>query len=298
LEDIVYLCDEVAVLRDGQIVGQKLIKDITKQEMITMMVGYEMEKLFPYVKKTVYSEVLRIENFNRGKIFKDISLSMRCGEIVGVYGLMGAGRSELARAIFGLDPIDSGIVYLDGQIVRELNPINWIDKGIAFVTENRREEGLLLPKTVEENLVLANLNKMKIKFGAMDSKRAFEDSERLVEQLNIKTANKSRQIVQVLSGGNQQKVVIGKWLLKKPRVFILDEPTRGVDVGAKYEIYRYINEMAQDGVAILFISSEMEELMGMCDRIVVMSQGRIVDELRREEFEKEKILKSAIGAVI
>ena len=298
LDDVMKLCDEVAVLRDGQIIAQRPVEQLTKDEIIAMMVGREMGNLYPYMDKTCGTDLLRVEGLNEGNVLKDISFFLKKGEIVGMFGLMGSGRSELARAIYGLDPIDSGCVAFDGKVVKRLNPIHWIDKGMAFITENRRDEGLLLSKSVKENLVLASLKNMKMKAGAMNFKKAECDSHEIVGKLAIKTYDKSRQCVGVLSGGNQQKVVIGKWLLRKPRVLMLDEPTRGVDVGAKYDIYTYMNDLAKSGAAILFISSEMEELMGICDRILIMSKGQIAGELPRCEYAQEKLIRLAIGGAV
>jgi len=211
--------------------------------------------------------------------------------------LMGAGRSELARAVYGVDPVDSGEVFFKGRLVRRPSPEWWIENGMAYITENRREEGLLMPKTVKENLVLASLRHFRKAFGAVDRRSEERESASVIEQLAIKTFDKSRQTAQTLSGGNQQKVVIGKWLLTRPQVFIVDEPTRGVDVGAKFEIYNHLNEMAREGCAILFISSEMEELIGVCDRIMVMSNGAISGELTRAAFTQEALLTLAIRSI-
>lgn len=297
IDDVINICDEIAVIRDGNIIGQKPVKEITKDEIITKMVGRQMSNLFPYIQKQPGKELLTVENLNHGKILKNISFSISSGEITGMFGLMGSGRSELANALYGLEPIDSGSVYFDDKEIKTFNPAEWIKNGMAFITENRREEGLLLSKSVKENLILVKLKEMKKKFGAMDFKKAEKESTLMVKNLNIKTYDKSRQIVNLLSGGNQQKVVIGKWLLTNPRILILDEPTKGVDVGAKYEIYTYINELTKNGAAILFISSEMEELIGICDKILIMSKGQIVGKLLRDEFSQEKIIRLAIGGI-
>lgn len=296
LEDVLNLCSEVLVIRDGEVIGEQTpTANTTKGKIIHSMVGREMCQLFPHVEKNVYEEVLKVTNLNQAQTLKDISFSLRKGEIVGMFGLMGAGRSELARAIFGLDKIDSGTIEFMG--VKETNfcPQFWINKGMAFITENRRDEGLLLPKCVKENLVMVNLRNMVKKFGYIDKKQEEKDSLSLITRLRIKTHDKNSQMVRLLSGGNQQKVVIGKWLLTGPKVFIIDEPTRGVDVGAKFEIYNHINALVKEGTAILFISSEMEELMGVCDRIIVMHNGKISGELERKEFSDEELLKLAMG---
>lgn len=297
LDDVIELCDEVVVIRDGAVIGQSSIEETHKAKMISMMVGRKLDQLFPYIEKKPREEALRIENICQGKTLKHISFSVHKGEIVGMFGLMGAGRSELARAIYGLDPIDSGTIYLKGEQVKNPSPEWWIENGMAYITENRREEGLLMPKSVKNNLVLANLHKMGLRFGAMDSKREDTDSDSVIGRLTIRTYDKTKQEARKLSGGNQQKVVIGKWLLTEPEVFLVDEPTRGVDVGAKFEIYNHLNTLAKEGSAILFISSEMEELIGVCDRILVMCAGEITGELQREDFNQEELLRLAIRSI-
>jgi len=193
-----------------------------------------------------------------------------------------------------VDPVESGRILFKNKPVDHPAPTWWIENGMAYITENRREEGLLMPKSVKENLVLASLQRMRKSFGAVDTKAEEKYSDQAIERLDIKTYDKARQLARMLSGGNQQKVVIGKWLLTTPEVFIVDEPTRGVDVGAKFEIYTHLNTLAREGSAILFISSEMEELIGVCDRIMVMCSGEITGELQREEFSQEKLLTLAI----
>lgn len=297
LDDVIELCDEVVVIRDGKVIDQLPIEETYKAKMISMMVGRKLDHLFPYVEKNPGEEALRVEQFTQGNTLRDISFSVRKGEIVGMFGLMGAGRSELARAIYGLDPIDSGAVYLYGEKVRNPHPEWWIEHGMAYITENRREEGLLMPKMVMTNLVLANLRNMKRRFGAMDTRAENMESDSVIERLNIKTYDKKKQEARMLSGGNQQKVVIGKWLVTKPEVFIVDEPTRGVDVGAKFEIYSHLNSLASEGSAIFFISSEMEELIGVCDRILVMCMGEITGEIQRDDFSQEGLLQLAIRSI-
>jgi ABC-type sugar transport system ATPase subunit len=231
------------------------------------------------------------------KAFREVSFELRSGEIVGLFGLMGAGRTELARGIYGVDPLSSGRVFLKGEAVRHPAPEWWIEHGMAYITENRREEGLLMPKSVKENLVLASLRNLRRRFGAVDTRQEERESESVIQRLSIRTYDKARQTASKLSGGNQQKVVIGKWLMKRPEVFIVDEPTRGVDVGAKFEIYNHLNTLAQEGSAILFISSEMEELIGVCDRILVMCAGSITGELPRSQFDQERLLTLAIRSI-
>ena len=294
LDDVLELCDEVAVIRDGSIMGQSPISEMTKTKMISMMVGRKLDQLFPYAEKSPAEVMLEVKGLCQWKTLRDISFSLRRGEIVGLFGLMGAGRSELARAIYGIDDIEAGEISFCGKAVRRPRPQWWIENGMAYITENRREEGLLMPKSVKENLVLASLRNMRRRLGAVNVKLEESYSAAAIDRLGIKTYDKSRQMARMLSGGNQQKVVIGKWLLTEPKVFIVDEPTRGVDVGAKFEIYTHLNKMAVEGSAILFISSEMEELIGICDRIMVMCGGTITGELARGDFSQEKLLTLAI----
>jgi ABC-type sugar transport system ATPase subunit len=295
IEDIFELCQEIAVLRDGKLIGQYPAEEVDKDKIISMMVGRELTKLFPYEERPIGDVVYKVDNLNQEGRLKEINIELREGEIVGLFGLMGAGRSEFARAIFGIDAFNSGEVFIKGQNIKDPDPGSCINEGICFITENRREEGLLMDKSVHDNLLLVTIKDITKRFSVVDKKRGDENSDKVIEEVKIKTFDKHRQIVRNLSGGNQQKVVIGKWLLAEPKVFILDEPTRGIDVGAKYEIYQYINNLAKNKSTILFISSEMEELMGVCDKIVVMSDGQISGEISRDEFDQEVLLKLAMG---
>ncbi|MDR1579695.1 MAG: sugar ABC transporter ATP-binding protein [Synergistaceae bacterium] len=298
LDDVLDLCDEILVIRDGEQIGEQTPKSmITKEKMIRMMVGREMGQLYPYNARERGGEYLRVSGLTNANGLRNVDLVIRGGEIVGLFGLMGAGRSELARAVYGLDPIDGGTVFFMGTQERNMSPGMWLERGMAFITENRREEGLLLPKCVQENISLVNLDKYKTRFGVLSKSAEKNDCAKTVSHLRIKSGNPDQQAARHLSGGNQQKAVIGKWLLINPKVLIMDEPTRGVDVGAKYEIYSQINDIAEKGSAILFISSEMEELIGICDRIAVMYGGRITGERARGNFSQESLLKLAIGDV-
>ena len=297
LDDVLELCDEVAVIRDGSIIGQSPTREMTKSGMISMMVGRKLDHMFPFVEKRPGPIVLRVEDLCAQKAFRNVSFSLRSGEILGLFGLMGAGRSELARAIYGVDLVESGRIYFKEHPVRHPAPEWWIENGMAYITENRREEGLLMPKSVKENLVLANLRNLRRRLGAVDARQEERESESVIQRLSIKTYDKARQTARMLSGGNQQKVVIGKWLMTQPEVLIVDEPTRGVDVGAKFDIYNHLNDMAREGSAILFISSEMEELIGVCDRIIVMCSGTITGELDRIDFDQERLLTLAIRSI-
>lgn len=296
LEDIFEQCDRVAVLRDGHIIGQELTKDLEKSRVIKMMVGRELNQMYPKIERNLGKVVFEAKNLSQGNKIKNISFDLKQGEIVGFFGLMGSGRTELARAIFGLDRLNSGSVVYMGKEIKPITPKNSIRHGLAFITEDRRDEGLFMTKAIKDNLVCAYLDKLAhTALGIIDKKSENNLSDEIIKKLNIKLDNKNTQAVKNLSGGNQQKVVIGKWLMCKPKMFILDEPTRGVDVGAKYEIYTIINEMAKQGSTIIFVSSEMEELMGVCDRIIIMNKGTIKAEVSKDRYDQETIINYAIG---
>ena len=297
LDDVLEICDEVAVLRDGVVMDQSPIVDMPKERMISLMVGRKLDQLYPYVKKSAAEELFRAEAISGPSGFANVSFSLHRGEIVGLFGLMGAGRSELGSGIYGVDAVTEGMIDCKGKEGYSLCRDPWLGKGVAYITENRREEGLLMPKSVRDNLVLATLRDLKGTFGALDKKQEDELSSSSIDRLRIRTFDKNKQTAAMLSGGNQQKVVIGKWLLTQPEVFLMDEPTRGVDVGAKFEIYNHINTLAKEGSAVLFISSEMEELIGVCDRIMVMCNGSLTGELERSEFDQERLLALAIRRI-
>jgi ribose transport system ATP-binding protein len=294
LEDVFGLCDRIAVLRDGQLIGIEEKAEFNKAKTIKMMVGRELHQIYPTIEKKIGEVVFEAQGVSQGTKVQDVSIRLHAGEIVGLYGLMGAGRTEFVRTLFGVENMDAGEVWFNGKKMSQINPKNCINEGIAFITEDRRQEGLLMPKPVKENLVLVKIDQMLKLFGVVNRKRENEETDAVIKELNIKVHNKNTQQVQNLSGGNQQKVVIGKWIMRAPKLFIMDEPTRGVDVGAKYEIYTIINKMAASGSAILFISSEMEELMGICDNILIMSKGRIVANLPKSEYDQETIIQYSL----
>ncbi|GED32899.1 sugar ABC transporter ATP-binding protein [Brevibacillus centrosporus] len=293
MEEIFQVSDRITVLRDGQYVGTVETAETNLDELVKMMVGREITDRFPKVEVQLGGERLRVENLNVKDKLSNISFSIKSGEIVGVAGLMGAGRTEMAKALFGLEKVREGQILVDGKPVRVTRPIDAISAGIALVTEDRKEEGLVLSLSVRENISLPNLQKVS-SLGVMKPRDEQVLSNDAIQRLFIKTAG-GEQIVGSLSGGNQQKVVIGKWLAKKPKILILDEPTRGVDIGAKKEIYDIMNRLAQDGVAILMISSELPEVLGMSDRVLVMHEGRITGEFTREEATQEMIMRAATG---
>jgi ribose transport system ATP-binding protein len=293
MEEIFQISDRITVLRDGKYVGTVETAETSLDELVKMMVGREITDRFPKVEVKPGEERLRVENLTvRGKL-SGISFSVRSGEIVGVAGLMGAGRTEMAKALFGAEKMDGGEIFVDGKPVRISQPIDAIRAGIALVTEDRKEEGLVLPLSVRENIALPNLAKLS-SLGVMKRRAEQALSDETIQRLVIKTAG-GEQAAGSLSGGNQQKVVIGKWLATKPKILILDEPTRGVDIGAKKEIYDIMNRLAQEGVAILMISSELPEVLGMSDRVLVMHEGRITGAFSRTEATQELIMHAATG---
>ncbi|MEM7736161.1 MAG: sugar ABC transporter ATP-binding protein [Deinococcota bacterium] len=297
LSDVLKLADDVAVLRDGRLTGSGPKDDFDIHKMITLMIGRELEQLFP--ERTPYDvsepqqTTLEVRGISEPGIVKDISFEIQRGEIWGLFGLMGSGRSELARILFGLDRAGQGEIILNGQHLHNRSPAQSIAAGMAFVTEDRRAEGLMLESSIANNISLVALDAY-----AHTPLRVLADEDLLTaasttaQSLKLKSGNIRSQAAKSLSGGNQQKVVISKWLLSKPVLFIVDEPTRGVDVGAKFEIYSIIAELAAAGNSVLFISSELEELMGMCDRILVMSQGELQADFA-PPFEQTSILASA-----
>jgi ribose transport system ATP-binding protein len=290
LEELKQIADRITVMRDGRYVGTEDAQTIPIERIISMMVGriiYESAREFPeYADEEV---VLEARNLNRGNIIKDVSFVLRKGEILGFAGLMGAGRTEVARAVFGADPLDSGEIFVHGKKIDIRHPRDAVRHGIGYLSEDRKRYGLALGMDVEANIVLASFEKFLGKLGVVNNGKTRETSKRYVDALSIKTPS-LQQKVKNLSGGNQQKVVIGKWLTADTEILIFDEPTRGIDVGAKSEIYHLLNELAQQGKSIIMISSELPEILRMSHRIVVMCEGRITGELMAAEATQEGIM--------
>ncbi|MEY8381836.1 sugar ABC transporter ATP-binding protein [Christensenellaceae bacterium 44-20] len=291
LEEFDHIVDKVTVLRDGQYVNTKLWKETTINEMIASMVGREMTEQFPERHAEIGEVVLEAKNIVRGKVLKNCSMYVRRGEVLGMAGLMGAGRTELARAIYGADKIDSGEVFINGKKVNIHNPKDAVKMGIAYLSEDRKRDGLMLDQDVSFNTYIANLDKYSTG-GVVNDKEIRKTVGEFVEALSIKTPS-LQQLTQFLSGGNQQKVLVARWLCKKSDIIFFDEPTRGIDVGSKYEIYCLINELAENGAAVVMITSEMAEILGMSDRIMVMYEGTVVGELSAEEANQEIVLHMA-----
>ncbi|MBN1086247.1 inositol transport system ATP-binding protein [Klebsiella pneumoniae] len=292
MDEIFAITDEVSVFRDGAWVGSNETANYTRQSLITQMVGRELTQLFPKTDSNIGEDVLTVRNLTRNGVFQDISFSVRRGEILGVAGLVGAGRSEVMESLFGMTSTDSGEILIDGVPTTIDSPASAIEKGLAFLTEDRKKSGLFLVLSVMENMSIVKMTDYSAKGGFVNHGNMAKDCLEQIKRLNIKTPTMD-QIINNLSGGNQQKVLIARWLLAQPKILILDEPTRGIDVGAKAEIYRLISELASRGVAIIMVSSELPEIIGMSDRVMVMHGGRITGILDKEDADQETILSLA-----
>ena len=297
LGEVKELADRVTVFRDGQNAGDLSSEEITHDRMVQLMVGRDISQFYARKPHNAGDVVLQIEGL-RTPAHPDNALdfSVRSGEIVGVAGLVGAGRTEMLNVLFGVDPAVAGTIRVGGQTRQMSSPRDAIAAGLALVPEDRKQQGLVLEMAVRTNIGLAGLKPHQKSGGFLNDAQEGRDSAAMIEKLRIKTPNE-RQVVQYLSGGNQQKVVLGKWLSMQPKVLLLDEPTRGIDIGAKQEIYSLMEELAEQGVAILFVSSEMEEILGMSDRTLVMHEGRITGELQRDELSEEAVMQLATGNV-
>ena len=292
LDELRAIVDKVSILRDGENVISGDLKDFSIDDIIRHMVGREIQDKFPRIHCEKGKEILGVERLNAGPKVRDISFSLYEGEILGIAGLMGAGRTEMTRALFGVDEKTSGKIYLFGEEVKANSPKESIELGMALIPEDRRKDGLCTDLSIRENISLPNLDSMKNSLGILSKVLELKISEDTIKSLNVKAKDRE-MISKNLSGGNQQKVVLGKWLVRNPKVILFDEPTRGIDIGAKVEIYQIMNELKKKGVGVLFISSEMEEVLGMSDRILIFCDGRITGELSREEANQENILKLA-----
>ena len=298
LEELYEIADRVTVLRDGQFIATKKIDEVSRDELIRLMVGRELDDLYPKQESKIGNIVLEVRNLERKGVINDVSFYVKKGEILGIAGLVGAGRSEMVRAIFGMDPLDSGEIILEGRKLHIKSPRDAIKNNIVMASEDRKLVGLVLCRSVKENVSLPNL-KLITRGPFLKQK----EEKRITEDATMKFSTKISSIDQLadsLSGGNQQKVVLAKWLLSKPKVIILDEPTRGIDVGAKAEIHRIISGLAAEGMAVIMISSELGEILGMSDRILVMGEGRIKGELSNEDIsagkvKQEHVLEIALG---
>lgn len=292
LEELQHIVDRITIMRDGKYITSMDFKDTSLQAIITNMVGREIKEKFPRVSCVRGRKILEVKHLNAGNMVKDINLELFEGEIVGIAGLMGAGRTETTRAIFGVDSKESGEIILDGETIRINNPMDAIRAGIVLAPEDRKKDGLCTKLSIRENVGLPNLDFLSNRFGVIKRKKEEKITMEAVENLKIKVASIENN-ADSLSGGNMQKVVVGKWLARKSRVVIFDEPTRGIDVGAKVEIYHLMNDLKKQGIGVMFVSSEMPEVIGISDRVIVMCDGRITGVFSTDEVSQDLILECA-----
>lgn len=288
MDEIFRICDRITVLRDGEYIGTEEAAHLDPERLIQMMVGRAITEVYPKCQVEPGPVVMEVRNMTRGNKVKNVCFSLRRGEILGIAGLVGAGRSELAEAIFGVKEYQQGEVYIQGKPVRIRHPNQAIGYKMALITEDRKSTGLNLTGTVAENITQVALERIA-RCGVLNRQQENKAADYYIKKLGIKTTGRNQKTGS-LSGGNQQKVILGKWLFDEPEILILDEPTRGIDVGAKRDIYLLIGELVQQGKAVIVISSEIPEIMGLSDRILVMAEGRVTGELQRQEFSQEKIM--------
>jgi ribose transport system ATP-binding protein len=293
LDEVFEIADRITVLKDGQLVGTVKPKESDQKQLIRMMVGRSLEEIFPMRQTPRGEDVLEVRGLTLKGSFSDISFKLKQGEILGMFGLVGSGRTQVARSIFGADRFTSGEIVLNGKSIHPKSPRDAVDFGIALLTEDRKRDGLVMNCTIRDNVSLASYSRLS-KYGVINRSKQATEVKDLIQDLDVRPPLLDR-LANHLSGGNQQKVVLAKWLLTHAKVMILDEPTRGVDVATKVEIYHIIDKLARDGLCILFISSELPEILGMSDRTLVMREGRLVGEFTRAEASEEKVLSSAAG---
>ncbi len=295
LDEIFDFCDTVTVMRDGKVIDTRPVEEFTRMDMISMMVGRSIEKEFPERPRKVSTPLMEVEGIKTKKLH-DISFTLNKGEILGLVGLVGAGRTEIVRALFGADKIKAGTIKLDGEVVAIRNPRDAMKRGISFVPEDRKQQGLILPFSVENNISIATLKNL-YKFGILDKNKERQIAEKHIKTLKIKTPT-ARTAVESLSGGNQQKCIIGRWMEIQPRILIMDEPTRGIDVGAKYEIYLLMKDIVENGGSVILISSELPEVLNMSNRVLTVCDGRINGEFDPEKASVDEIMAKALGVSV
>ena len=293
MEEIFELCDRITILRDGQYIGTRNIPETDMNEVVKMMIGREIGERYPERNVTVGDVVFEVKNLNCPGVFSDVNFSVRAGEVLGVAGLMGAGRTEIMQSIFGNMPHVTGQIFMNGNEIHNKNPWDAMANGIGFITEDRKVEGLMLEESIMKNISVANLKRVS-SGGVLSAAKEQEMVKTGIQNLHIKCTGPEHACGN-LSGGNQQKVVFAKWIFTEPRVLILDEPTRGVDIGAKKEIYSIINDLAGEGVAIIMVSSELPEVLGMSDRVMVVHEGKIGGFIDKEKANQENIMVLATG---
>lgn len=295
LDEMTEIVDRVTVLRDGRYIATDDFENTTVNDIVAKMVGRSLEEKFPERTSAPSQEVIfSVSGLARTGVFSDVSFSLRRGEILGFAGLMGAGRTEVARAIFGADPLDTGTITLHGETLKIQSPRDAISAGLAYLSEDRKAQGLAVKMPVDANMTLANMKDVSNRFGLIDFARHDKVAKEYVQLLDIRTPS-IKQPVRLLSGGNQQKIIIGKWLFRKPKVMFFDEPTRGIDVGAKFAIYKIMDELAAEGIGVVLISSELPEVLGMTDRVAVFHGGRITGVLETRNTDQEEIMRYASG---
>ena len=294
MEEIFELSDRVSVLRDGKTIGTCNIEDIDMNGIVKMMIGREIGDRYPERDTKIGDVVLEVDKLGRSGVFDDVSFKVHAGEVLGVSGLMGAGRTEIMQALFGYRPYDTGSVKIDGAEVTIHSPSQAMADGIGFATEDRKMEGLMLDDSIANNIALPNLAAISGRSGRIENDKEKKLVTDAIETLNIRCTG-GREKCSNLSGGNQQKVVFAKWINTNPKILIMDEPTRGVDIGAKKEIYTVINELAGRGVAVIMVSSELPEILGMSDRIMVVHEGHVAGFLNKNEADQEKVMTLATG---
>lgn len=295
LDELIEIGDRVTVLRDGEHVATDDVDKIDKDQIIRWMVGRDLTNSYPPRTVTPGKKVLEVKKLSSEGVLKDINFSLYKGEILGVAGLVGAGRTELVRALYGADPKDTGEIYLNEQLINVESPKDSIDHGIGLLPEDRKQQGVVLGQSIKNNITLAKIDKITKKI-LIDNGQERREVQQYIESLGVKTPSQE-MLARNLSGGNQQKVVLAKWMFTNSNILIFDEPTRGIDVGAKYEIYELMNKLTEQGKSIIMISSELPEIIGMSDRVLVMHKGRISSVYDRTELSQEKIMKSAAGEV-
>jgi len=294
LSEVFQIADRVSVLKDGMLSNSLLVDETEKDEIIKLMLGRSLDAMYPLRDSTVGEEVLKAKSLHYSDKVRDVSLSVKAGEILGLAGLVGSGRTETVRLIFGADKMERGAVFLNGKRINIKSPQKAVKMGIGMVPEDRKRQGVILPLSVKHNLSLSNFDQISDKMGFIKTRKERNYANELIRKLSIKTRDED-SAVEKLSGGNQQKVAFAKWISRHNKVLIIDEPTRGVDIGAKVEIYNLINDLAKEQIGVILISSETAELIGICDRIIVMRNGQVQGELQKKDFSEEDILRLSIG---
>nr|WP_319514406.1 sugar ABC transporter ATP-binding protein [uncultured Cohaesibacter sp.] len=295
MEELKRICDHITIFRDGTYVADAPFHSLTMDQIIAHMVGRSFENHFPQKQSVVEDEVIfSVRDAARTGVFQPVSFDLKKGEILGITGLVGAKRTELARAIFGADPLDQGEIYLHGDKITISSPADSVKHGVAYLSEDRKLNGVAVTMTLRDNVTMASMDKVTNRYTVIDHDKEVEAAQSYIEKMEIKTPS-VEQVVRNLSGGNQQKVVIGKWLFRDAKIMIFDEPTRGIDVGAKYAIYELLDELAKQGVGVIMISSELMEVLGMSDRVMVMHEGKMTGILETKKTSQEEIMQYATG---